>query len=82
MAQRLGQHVGRAVPHDIQPVGVAIGDDLDFVRAREGKRQIDELAVHLADDRRLGQPFADRLGKLADGGAVGNFLDAAVREFH
>jgi len=35
--------------------------------------QIDQFAIHLADDRRLGQSSADGFGELINGGAIRHF---------
>jgi len=72
--------VGGAVAEDEQRIGIAIGQDRDSVRAAKREREVDDLAVHLPCHCGLGQTFADRLGQLHDGAAVGEFAYAAVRK--
>lgn len=81
VAEGLGEDVGGGVAHDEQAVGVAVGDDRDLVGAVELVGHVHELAVHAGDDGGLGQAFADGLGELRDGGAVGDFAGGVVGEF-
>ena len=81
MSQRLGQHMGSAVAHDIEPLRIAIGDDRHDRLAHQLEGEIDQLPIHRGRDRRACQALADRFGQLHHAAAVGDLLDAAVREF-
>ena len=78
------------MPQHVEGFAVLVGEDLEGERAlahtvspaRRGGRQlaveIDDRAVDLGGDGRLGETLADRLGHLARPGAFGDLLAGAI----
>ena len=66
----LGEHVGRGVADVLERPGVLDGDDADGVAVVQPVIEVDGLAVHLDDQRVLGQPLADRGGQVGAGRAL------------
>ncbi len=68
---------------DQQPLEIFVGYDRELVLARRDfRREIDELSIELADDGRLGQTAADRLGDLANRGVIGNLSARTIGKNH
>jgi len=53
---RVGQQVCRRVPQNLEPVGVALGDDGNVGVALDHVRYVDQLAVDTAGQGSLGEP--------------------------
>src|SRR4029077_11874725 len=75
---RRRQQVGGRVPVDLQGLGILLGEDAKRGVLLDRLGQIDEVAIGLGDQGRVGQPGADRFGDVERGGAFGNFLAASV----
>ena len=76
------------MPQHAERFGIAIGQQPQFDRLFDvgdfGERpgRVDDLAVGLGGQDRLGQARADGFGDVEAGAVVGNFLERAVRETH
>jgi hypothetical protein len=68
------------VAQDLKRVGVLLGDDLERGVALDAKAGIDQLAVDLAGQGRLGQSGANRGGHVGHGNGVLERTLAAVGE--
>ena len=55
LLNRIGEQVGGGVPDDLETVGVLVRDDAHRGVMIEGRRGVDQAAVHLAGQRRLGE---------------------------
>ena len=61
LLHRVGQQVRRRVANQLQPVGVLGRDDGEFGVLRDRVARVDQLAIDLAAERRLGQAGANGL---------------------
>ena len=77
---RPGHDVGAGVPHDVQGLGVAAGDQPQGDLAFFGQEGVgaDELAIDLGGQGGLGQARADFGGNIDGADAAGIFQDFAV----
>ena len=67
LLHRVCEQVGRGVADDLEAFGVLVGDDGELGVRLEAMREIDQLPVGAAGDRRLGETGADRGSDLGDG---------------
>ena len=67
LLHRVREQVGRGVADDLETLGVLVGDDGEIGVRLEAMREIDQLSVAAAGDRRLGEAGADRGRDLGDG---------------
>ena len=76
----LGHHVGRAVPHDGERLGILLGEQPQANFAAGGQRavQIDLPAVDFGQHGRLGQTRADRGRHVVGGDRPIELFPAAV----
>jgi hypothetical protein len=80
LLHRLGHDVGAVVAQQLQGVGMAARDNLDRRVLLDHRRQIDDAAVQLQGERRLGQARADRGRDLGARNGLVEVAHAAVRE--
>ena len=60
-----GHDVGRAVPQQVERVGIAIGEDGERGIALDGTVEVPDGTIDPRGERRLGQPRTDQLGDVA-----------------
>jgi hypothetical protein len=75
---RIRQQVRRAVADDLQAVGVLLGDDGQLRIGLDAVAQVDEAAIDLAGECRLGQARADAGGHLGHRERAGVLAAGAV----
>ena len=75
---RIGQQVGGGVANHLQTFRIAIGDDRDCCISLDAIGGIDQNAIDLAGESRLGKPRADRGSNLGNGGSLCEFPDGTV----
>ena len=79
-ANRLRHDVRTAMAHDVQAFFVLGRDNLHARTVRNGRRQIDQLAVDLGGHRGFRQTRANLLRHLLGGAAIRDFQCTAVRK--
>ena len=68
----------RRVADDVESFRIALGHDRDGGILIDQMRSIDELAVDLAGERRLGEAGSDRRGEFGNGEGRVEVLDGAI----
>ena len=77
LLHRIREQVRGGVADDLEAVGILVGDDADRGVVIDDRRGVDQAAVHLAGQRRLGEPRADAGRDLGHrDGVVERFLTA------
>ncbi len=80
LLHRLGQQVGGGVADDLEAFRVPVGDDGDLGVVLHHVGGVHQPPVHLAGERRLGEPGADVLGDLVHRDRFTEFSARAVGE--
>src|SRR5579863_1906559 len=82
LQDRRRQQMRRRMPVNFQGLGILVGKDAEGRIFFERAGQIDEIAVGFRSQRRIRQPWADRLRNIERRRTLGNVLYASIRKLH
>ena len=82
LQHRRRQQMRGRMPVNLQRLGISIGQQAKVGIFLQRPGQVDEIAVGFGRQRRIRQPWTDRLRNLERSRTLGNFLHAPVRELY